>query len=225
LNYDDVVALGQRLASALDEHDFLGRWMAAYLAEVLAKGEHEVGEARDVARREAFDVVLQLWQRRRDLPMARTPLHGFDYVFATLDRLSDNTPWGYFDLFKDSEAPASDRSAEINLLAVTCALDANAREVVRLTVAVAGAHAAEEDEEWTTVARGFLEDDHQRAIRWTRRLRSDPRERLNGHRDTVDDESLETEPTSIVTQRLIAAIDNLSETLRSAKRMVGDSAT
>jgi hypothetical protein len=114
----------------------------------------------------------------------------------------------------------------INLLAVACTLDANAREVVRLAVAVAGAHAAEEDDEWISVARGFLEDDHQRAIRWMRRLRrSDPREKPNGHSETSDDESLEMEPTTIVTQRLIEAIDSLNETLRSAKRIAGGSAT
>jgi hypothetical protein len=108
---------------------------------------------------------------------------------------------------------------------VACTLDANARDVVRLAVAVAGAHATEENAEWISVARGFLDDDHQRAIRWMRRLRIDPRERLEGHPDTVDEESLETEPTSMVTQRLTEAIDTLSETLRSAKRMVGDCAT
>jgi len=115
------------------------------------------------------------------------PLQGFDYVFATLDRLSDDTPWGYFDLFKDPESPTSGRTGEIGLLEVACTIDANAREVVRLAVAIAGARAAEAEEEWTSAARDLLEENYQRAIRWTRRLQSDPRQKLS-HSDAADEE-------------------------------------
>jgi hypothetical protein len=218
MNYDDVTALGQHLASALDEHDFLGRWMSHYVAEVLAKSDREIGQARDDARREAFDVILQLWERRRDLPAAQPPLQSFDHVFATLDRLSDNTPWSYFDLFKGSEGPTSGRTAELDLLDAACTLDADARNVVRLAVAVAGAHAAEADESWTSVARALLEDDHQRAIRWMSRIRSDPRRKLVDS-DIADDEFGEVDPVSLATQRLIEAIDRMIETLVSTKEI------
>lgn len=176
LNYDDVFALGNRLAAALDQHDFLGRWTAQYLAEVLAKGEREAGQARDDARREAFDVVLQLWRHRQHLPMTQPPLTRFDYVFATLDRLAEDTPWGYSNLFKDVEAPTSDRSEEINLLAVACLIDAKARGAVRLAVALAGGFAAEEEERWTSVAGSVLDEEYRRAINELRRLHRDPRQ-------------------------------------------------
>ncbi|OSC31541.1 hypothetical protein B8W69_03585 [Mycobacterium vulneris] len=202
----------------MDEDDFLGRWMAEYLAEVLAKSERLSGQARDSARREAFDVVLQLWQRRRELPMAGTPLGNFDNIFAALDRLAGDTRWGYFDLFRNSRAPAPDSLMVSDLLEAACALDAGARKVVRLAVAVAGAQASDEEEEWTSVARDVLEDDYRRAIRRLERLRSDPRKDLDGTSDTADDKSLSVEPVSVATERLIEAIDSLSESLRAVKQ-------
>ena len=225
MNYDDVYELGQRLASALSDQDFLGRWTAQYLAELLAKAEREVGQARDDARREAFDVVLQLWRHRRDLPMIRPPLSRFDYVFATLDRLSDDSPWGYSGLFKDVDAPTSDLSDEISLLAVACLIDSKARDAIRLTVALAGEYAAEEEEKWAAVAQSILDEECRRAIGRVRWLRRDPRQGSHAWPEAADEESVDTEPASIVTQRLVEAIDNLSGVLLSAKRMVEDAET
>jgi hypothetical protein len=225
LNYDDIYALGKRLASALDDHDFLGRWTAQYLAELLAKAEGEAGQARDDARREAFDVVLKLWRHRQHLPTIRPPLSRFDYVFATLDRLADDSPWGYSGLFNGVEAPTSNRSEEISLLAVACLIDMKARDAIRLAVALAGEYAAEEEEQWTAVAHSLLDEDYRRAIRRIRRLRRDPQQGSDAWPDTDEENPLDTEPTLIVAQRLIGAIDSLSEVLLSAKQVVEEADT
>lgn len=222
MNYDDVYALGERLAAALDDHDFLGRWTAQYLAELLAKAEREVGEAGDDARREAFDVILKLWRHRPHLPIVRLPLSRFDNVFATLDRLADDSPWGYSGLFKESEAPMSDRSEEIHLLAVACLIDTKARDAVRLAVALAGEYAAEGEEPWIAVAQGILDEDYQRAIRWTRRLSRDPRQNPDARPEATDEDASTIEPASVVKQRLVEAIDSLSDNLLSAKRNLED---
>lgn len=220
LSYDDVYALGERLASDMDDHDFLGTWIAHYLAELLAKAEREEGQARDDARREAFDVVLELWRHRQQLPTARPPLSRFDYVFATLERLSDESPWGYSGLFDDVEAPTLDRFEEINLLAVACLIDTKARDAVRLAVAIAGEYATQAEEPWTQVAQSFLDDDYRTAIRWLRRLRDDPRQEPGTLPDTDEEAAVDTEPTLIAAGRLVKAIDSLIEVLLSAKSLV-----
>ena len=44
--------------------DTPGRWMAHYVAEVIARAQVSEGAEKAAAERECFEVILQLWKHR-----------------------------------------------------------------------------------------------------------------------------------------------------------------
>jgi hypothetical protein len=69
------VTLGQTIVRELHLEasvDTLGRWMAHYLAELLAEAERP-GPQQDAARRRCSDFVLKLWEKRAAWPTGWPP--------------------------------------------------------------------------------------------------------------------------------------------------------
>ena len=69
----------RRLAGELDRSDFLGRWMAHYIAR--ADHRRRVSRTKATARpaeQAAAESILALWQRRAGLPGDQPPMHAFE---------------------------------------------------------------------------------------------------------------------------------------------------
>lgn len=80
-------SLGEQILSELgkaETTDTLARWMSHRLAELLSRGGSDAEATAADVRREAADLVLRLWARRRDWPVGWPP-EGAARVLAALE--------------------------------------------------------------------------------------------------------------------------------------------
>lgn len=54
--------------------DTLGRWMTHHLAELMSKVEQAEGEERERAAAQTSELILKIWENRRNLPCQADPL-------------------------------------------------------------------------------------------------------------------------------------------------------
>ena len=89
--------LGRELVRNLDLGDrgaTLERWMAHHLAALIAEAEAASGDAKAAAEARAADLILRLWERRRDLHGAADPLGPCRGAVEVLSRLrAKRNPW------------------------------------------------------------------------------------------------------------------------------------
>lgn len=175
MEFEDVAAVGRRIADSLDRSDLTGRWMAHHLAEVLAAAGQATGPAQQAARQEAADLILAMWDRRDRWPARRRPLESLEPIHAALDRLRPDQPdWDLFRFFKDSPAP---HPGDHLLLDVAVAVERSARDVIRGCIVVAAAESLQAESDWLAVAEQLNEEDETAVMRRlsaaARRLRPD----------------------------------------------------
>jgi hypothetical protein len=89
--------LGREFVRNLDLGDrgaTLERWMAHHLAALIAEAEAASGDAKAAAEARAADLILRLWDRRRDLHEAADPLGPCRDAVEVLSRLrAERNPW------------------------------------------------------------------------------------------------------------------------------------
>jgi hypothetical protein len=94
------LALGRELVRNLEldaRGSTLERWLAHHLAELMIEAERANGPAKAEAEARAADLILRLWAKRRDLPVAADPLGGYREAIETLSRLiPDRNPWAAY---------------------------------------------------------------------------------------------------------------------------------
>jgi hypothetical protein len=149
-----LLALGKRIAADLDSHDFLGRWMAHYIAERLAMLEILEEEDRDREQDAIANLIVQLWTNRRGAPLRNEPLASIEAVERALERLDPHRPaWGYFRQFELRDAPSEAEIAVLAPLQMALSLDRVVGDLVRNLVAYAASIAQSDDAEWLTTVR------------------------------------------------------------------------
>jgi hypothetical protein len=98
--FSSVIELGKAIAGTLERSDFLGRWMAHYIAEQIIDAESADPGERASKEQAAAESILALWQRRSGLPIDQPPMHSFERVFTALDRLAGpQEPWSFYRTF------------------------------------------------------------------------------------------------------------------------------
>jgi hypothetical protein len=89
--------LGRELVRNLDLGDpgaTLERWMAHHVAALIAEAEAVSGDAKAAAEARAADLILRLWERRRDLHGTADPLGPCRDAVEVLSRLrAERDPW------------------------------------------------------------------------------------------------------------------------------------
>jgi hypothetical protein len=89
--------LGRELVRNLglsDRGATLERWMAHHLATLIAEAETSTGDAKTSAEARAADLILRLWEMRRDLPGTADPLGSCRDAVEVLSHLrSERNPW------------------------------------------------------------------------------------------------------------------------------------
>lgn len=216
MNYEDVAQLGQRLTEELATEDFLASWMAEYLAELMYRADGSAGEEQLAAKSEATNVILQIWNHRRALPVRPYPFQGLDGVFAALDHLSEpRSSWKRFNVFGETDPPAEDEMSAMPLLAQACTLDTAAYQVIRVAVAAASSSAERRDADWIDLATEIADAEYQSALRRVRRYWQDI---LAEGEDDGDDAKPDSDPTSVLRNRLHTEIDRLIALLTSMKQ-------
>ena len=163
-----MLELGTLLASKLEQTDTLGRWMAHYLAERMTSLEQKTGSERAIAEAEVADLILRLWELRRQLPGGRRPLAELDEVEAAIARLTPGRrPWAYFGAFSADTEPSAEETETSTTLKVALLVDRLAGDLVHGLIGRAAALAEEDEAAWIKQAEKIGDG----ALRTVRRVR------------------------------------------------------
>lgn len=68
--------------------DTLSRWMAHYIAELIAALENADDINKPQVQQKCFETILTLWQNRSSLPSGHRPFENFEPILKTLDALN-----------------------------------------------------------------------------------------------------------------------------------------
>ena len=84
----------------------LGRWMAHYVADLIAKAENATGEEGSLNQKKCFDAILALWMHRAAFPSGKRPFEEMEPVVRAIESLDpeDSTP----RYFRSARAPKAE---------------------------------------------------------------------------------------------------------------------
>jgi hypothetical protein len=144
-----VLSLGEQIAASLDQHDMLARWMAHHLAEHLQALEAFSGAERVDAEQEVADLIVQLWERRRTMPMREDPLSLADSVVRAVARLDPEAgPFRFFGRFDEDAGPSQAEVEANEALKLALGIDEATGQLVRSLVRYAAMTAVSHDADW-----------------------------------------------------------------------------
>jgi len=144
-----VLSLGEQIAASLDEHDMLARWMAHHLAERLYALEALNGPARVDAEREVAHLIVQIWERRRTVPMREDPLSLADSVVRAVARLDPKaSPFRFYGRFDEDAGPSPAEVEANGTLKLALAIDEAADQLIRSSIRYAAMTAVCRDADW-----------------------------------------------------------------------------
>jgi predicted glycoside hydrolase/deacetylase ChbG (UPF0249 family) len=98
--------LGKALIEELDLEpgvDTLSRWMAHYIAELLAKLENVKGDEKAQVQQHCFEIILTLWQHRSSYRDGHRPFENFEPIFKSLEALNPETPHPFYRFWQHEE--------------------------------------------------------------------------------------------------------------------------
>ena len=140
--------------------DTLGRWMAHYVAELIAKAESATGEEKGVAERQSFDAILALWKHRAALPNGRRPFEDLEAVVRAVESLDpENDTPRYFRMIHTAKAEGEEVSEAESWLGTASGLDYSARIMIGYCLASAAHNALDKSKEWVKLAEAAGAED------------------------------------------------------------------
>lgn len=120
--------------------------MAHHLAELITAAEDETTTTVE-QRIQIVETILKLWMNRRSLP-GKFPGYEFERIFAALDRLGDERPWGFSRLHLDTAELPDPETTQLPLVATAADLERMVRETVITLMIVAHNEALQSASEW-----------------------------------------------------------------------------
>jgi hypothetical protein len=100
LQEEKIIKLGKLFVKELNLEpgvDTLSRWMAHYLAEKMTEVEIlPIGNKRDQAQKECFEVILKLWERRWTLLNGKRPFENFEPILRLLEKINPENDHDYY---------------------------------------------------------------------------------------------------------------------------------
>ncbi|MCW1924245.1 hypothetical protein OKA05_16885 [Luteolibacter arcticus] len=85
-----TIELGRKIAEDLgttSRSDFLGGWMAHYIAELIGRYDNASGTEKEEVGVRAFDAILKLWNHRYQSPSGFDAIKRGEAILKTLSRL------------------------------------------------------------------------------------------------------------------------------------------
>lgn len=151
-----VLALGRKLVQELGlepSTDTLGRWMAHFVAELIAKAETATGGNKAAAERECFDAILALWRHRGELPSGKRPYEELEPVIRAIESLDpeDGTP-RYYRTVRAPKAEGEEKSESESWLEMVTGLDYSAKLLIGYCLSQAAEAAIDKSKEWVKLA-------------------------------------------------------------------------
>ncbi|MEU9890346.1 hypothetical protein [Sphaerisporangium sp. NPDC051011] len=149
-NINDVLELGRMLAAHLENYNTVGQWMAYHLAELIVTAQDDATITVE-QRQQIVEIILKVWAHRCYYP-GEAPLEEFSSVFVALDRLGNDDPWKFSQLF-DTDAEVSDLGASgLPLIGVAAELERLTRETLIRLIWLAARDAREKNRGWLEAA-------------------------------------------------------------------------
>jgi hypothetical protein len=165
---ESIIALGTALASELDDHDVLGRWMSHHLAELLTRWRAEPGDA-DLTT-QIQDLVVSIWANKHGAPFRRRPHSFIEPALRAIARLDpDPDPFAFYRPLPGA-APDADSIARLPLLNALCDLDREVGDLIRAGVVAAARESTALEAPWVIAARAIAANEEDHAVRAIYRL-------------------------------------------------------
>lgn len=159
----DVLDLGRALVEELGLDpgvDTLSRWMAHYIAELIEDVETAKVEDRPAKLAKCADAILDLWERRHQLPNGKRPFEDLEPILRALESLdpTDDTP-RYFRSPR-MEVDKTEQNAETRKwIELADGLDYSAKILIRYCLTQAAQTALGRSKDWVVLAEtAGLED-------------------------------------------------------------------
>jgi hypothetical protein len=146
---EQVINLGKKLVQELGLEpgvDTLSRWMAHYIAEQITIAENSTGHQKIKAEEKCVQTILNIWERRSQLPGGRRPFENFEPIFQTLERLNPDKPRPFYyvnpSIRQSAEEDASKPTNEVQKwLNSALGVDSAARVLIEFAFSQAAMHA------------------------------------------------------------------------------------
>jgi hypothetical protein len=87
---DAILALGRKLVEELGLEpsvDTLGRWMAHYIADLMAKAKNATADEKGPAEKNCLEAILALWKHRAEMPNAKRPFEETESIVRAIQSL------------------------------------------------------------------------------------------------------------------------------------------
>lgn len=165
---DAIIKLGEKLVEELnsDRVDTLGRWMAHYIAEQIAKVESAPASDKKQLEAACAEEILRIWAHRQELPGGFRPFNDFEPVLRTLQSLDLDPQFPrYFDCLiaqEDSEKEGAEAEAEAEAKEwhrIAIGVDSAAKILIRLCLAAAIEKAVDRSRPWVALAESAVGED------------------------------------------------------------------
>lgn len=141
---EKVINLGNQLVALLGgvgRTDMLSRWIAHYLAELMARIEAAEGTEKVVAEERCFRSILELWSHRRSFPDGVRPFEDLEPILETLTRLNPDEPVPFFHRLRRDSIGPEEVPEVLKLVNFIDSLDVAARTLIESVLTDATAKA------------------------------------------------------------------------------------
>jgi hypothetical protein len=157
------LALGRKLVDELGLEpsvDTLGRWMAHYIADLIAKAESAPEEEKSASKKACFDAILALWKHRAELPNGKRPFEDLEPIIRAIESLDpdDNTP-RYFRSIQSPQRQNKEKSEVDQWLDMVRGLDFSAKSLIGYCLGEAARAAVDKSQEWVKLAEAAAMED------------------------------------------------------------------
>ena len=133
--------------------DTLGRWMAHYIAELIAKTESATGNENGLADNKCFETILSLWEHRAELPNGKRPFEDLEPAIRIIESAGpdDDSP-RYFRSTRPPNDEGEEKSEAETWLDMVSGLDYSAKILIGYCLAEAARVAVDKSKEWVKLA-------------------------------------------------------------------------
>ena len=129
-----TIELGRKIAEDLgttSRSDFLGGWMAHYIAELIRRYDNATGSEKEEAGERAFDAILKLWNHRYQSSSGFDAIKRAGSILETLSRLDpeETRPFYFFKLPEEVGQDGDDCKV---LYEIALGVDRTARKLLKM---------------------------------------------------------------------------------------------
>lgn len=140
--------------------DTLGRWMAHYVADLIAKAKNTTGKEKGLAEKKCFEAILELWKHRTEMPNGKRPYEDLEAVVRAIQSLDpDEATPRYFRSVPQSMGEEEEKSEAETWLDMALGLDYSAKVLIGFCLSEAAKATLDKSKEWVKLAEDSGADD------------------------------------------------------------------